>query len=119
MKLQITKYLAIELTEPNELIELIDDKDKVEFMQALSCHDVIFEHVADQIINGCTDDGFHAATSLVKSNPSTPLDRAKRRVGLMASDIAESEISNLERALERAEMQKEEFMNKYYELLRA
>lgn len=117
MKLQVTKYLAIELTEPNELIELIDEDDKVEFMQSLSCHDVAIKHVADQIIHGCTSGGHSGSEGVISESPSTPLQKAKREIALSSSDIASREIRNLERALGSQKERFNELENKYYELL--
>lgn len=117
MKLQVTQYLAIELTDPNELIELIDEDDKVEFMQSLSCHDVVIRHVADQIIHGCTSGGYSGSEGTTSESPSTPLQKAKREVALSSSDIASREIRSLERALSSQKERFNELESKYYELL--
>lgn len=116
MKLQVTKYLAIELTEPNELLELVHPDDMVDFTQSLSCRDEVVKHVADQIIHGFTEFGYHAGISQVESEPSTALQKAVREVSLKSSDIAKQEIESLQRALANAEKQKDEYMNKYYDL---
>lgn len=116
MKLQVTKYMTIELTEPNELIELISEDDKVDFMQSLSCHDVIIKHVADQIIHGCTDDGYSGSETMVSESPSTPLQAARREIAVNASDVANKEIKALERALKHSKEQCDEWNRKYFEL---
>jgi hypothetical protein len=115
MKLQVTKYLAIELTEPNELFELISDEDKIDFCQYLSCDRVIFKHVADQIVHGCTEGGYHAAISF-GYKPSEPLDVAIREVSKLSGDIAKREIESLEARLEWEHLEKEKYMNMYYDL---
>lgn len=116
MKLQVTKYLAIELTEPNELLELMDEDDKVEFMQSLSCHDSVFKHVADQIIHGCTEDGFHGSIAMVSDNPSTPLQKAQREVAMSLNDIARREINELAIAVKYHKEQADKWCKKYHEL---
>lgn len=116
MKLQVTKYMSIELTEPNELVELMSEDDKVEFMQSLSCHDSVINYVAQQIINGCTDDGFHGGVTSVSANPSTPLQNAQREVAKNSGDIARKEIESLEKALNNAVKSSDEWQDKYYEL---
>lgn len=108
--------MAIELTEPNELIELISDDDKVDFMQSLSCHDVIIKHVADQIIHGCTDGGYSGGETMVSESPSTPLQAARREIAVSASDIANKEIKALERALKHSKEQCDEWNRQYFEL---
>ena len=115
MKLQVTKYLAIELTEPNELIELISDEDKIDFWQSLSCDDIIFKHVADQIIHGCTEDRYHATMSF-GVEPTQPLDVAIREVSKLSGDVAKREIEKLEARLEREVSEKDKYMDMYYEL---
>jgi len=116
MKLQVTKHLTIELTEPCELVELMSDKDRVEFMQSLSCHDSVIKHVADQIIHGCTEDGFHGGIAMVSDNPTTALQKAQREVAMSFSDITSREIKELELAVKRNENQANEWREKYHEL---
>ena len=116
MKLQVTPYMAIELTEPNELINLINEDDRVHFMQSLSCHDEVFKHVADQIINSMTVDGYSASQTIVKPNPTTALQSAVRQVAHMSSDVASKEIERLERELQRVSKLCDEFQDKYYDL---
>ena len=116
MKLQVTKYLAIELTEPNELLELMSEDDKVEFMQSLSCHDSVIKHVADQIIHGCTEDGFHGSIAMVDDNPSTELQKAQREIAMSLSDIARMEIYELVCAVKHHKKQADEWCKKYHDL---
>ena len=116
MKLQVTPYLAIELAEPNELIELIDDDDKVDFFQSLSCDNIIFKHVADQIISGCTDDGYHGSIGQTSDNPNCPLQIAQRDIAKSANDIASREIDNLELMLNATKKDLGEMTDKYYDL---
>ncbi len=116
MKLQVTNYLAIELTEPNELLELICENDMIEFTQSLSCYDSVIKHVAEQIINGCTDDGYHGSKSSVDSEPHTALQIAVRDVSINSGEIARREIESLQRALAAAEKVRDEYSNKYWDL---
>ena len=115
MQIKVTDYLTIELTEPNELIELISDDDMVHFMQSLSCNEVVFQHVSDQIIHGCTDDGYHS--SICGSTiPSTALDLAVRAVSKSADDLSKKTIEELERKLIDQEAQTKEIRDRYYDL---
>ena len=118
MKLQVTQHLAIELTEPNELIELMEEGDKVDFMQSLSCHDSVIKHVADQITTGMTDGGYSGSETITQSKPSTPLQSARREVAKLSGDVAKKEIERLERELERMTEQRDEFQDKYFNLYR-
>ena len=116
MKLQVTNYLAIELTEPNELLELMNEEDKLDFMQSLSSSESVIKHVSDQIINGCTEGGYSGSYSAVSSEPSTALQSAIREISINSSDIASGEIKSLQDALARMEHLKDEYMNKYFDL---
>lgn len=119
MKLQVTTYMAIELTNPNELIELMEEQDKVEFMQSLACHDSVIKHVADQIVYGMTDGGYSGSETITEPEPSTPLQSARREVTNLSCDVARKEIERLERELKRKIEQCDEFQDKYYELYHA
>lgn len=116
MKLQVTKYMAIEFTEPNELLELMSEDEKIEFFQSLSCHESVFKHVSDQIIHGSTYDGYHASTSGVNESPVTAFDCAVREVAKKSSGVARREIEKLERALSHQKRQKEDWIKKYFDL---
>ena len=117
MKLQVTNYLAIELTEPNELLELMSEEDRLHFMQSLSSSESVIKHVVEQIIYGCTEDGYHGSKSSVDSEPHTALQIAVRDISINSSDIARKEIESLQKALAASEKAKDEYMNKYYDLI--
>lgn len=116
MKLKVTDYLTIELTEPNELIELISDEDKLHFMQSLSCDEVIIKHVTDQLVHGCTEDGYHGSIGSNVSEPSTALDKAKREIAKSYSGFVRKEVARLEIELKRQKETSDEWINKYYDL---
>lgn len=116
MKLQVTKHFTVELSEPNELIELMSEDDKINFMQSLSCHDSVITHVADQIIHGQTRDGYSGSETITKALPCTALQSARREIAINSSDISSSEIKSLQRQLAEVEKLKDEFMSKYYDL---
>ena len=116
MKITISKYFSMEFSEPNELLELIEEEDKIHFLQSLSCHESVFVHVADQIINGWTEDGYFSSIGEVQSTPNTSLQRAIRKIAKNSSAIADEQIAELERKLKELEKSNEEWRNKYYDL---
>lgn len=117
MELKVTDYLTLKLSEPRELIELINDEDKIDFMQSLACEGIIIKHVADQIIDGCTEDGYYGSKSCgTEHNPSTPLDIAIRKVAKLSSEVARKEIEALESRLKHEYDRAEEWQNKYYDI---
>ena len=116
MKITISKYFSMEFSEPNELLELIEEEDKIHFLQSLSCHESVFVHVADQIINGWTEDGYFSSIGEVQSTPNTSLQRAIRKIAKNSSAIADEQIAELERKLKELEKSNEEWRNKYYDI---
>jgi hypothetical protein len=116
MKITISKYFSMEFSEPNELLELIEDEDKIHFLQSLSCNESVLKHVADQIMYGCTEGGYHASIGEVKSEPNTILQNAVRIIAKNSSDIADSQITKLELKLKELEESNNEWRCKYYDL---
>ena len=116
MKITISKYFSMKFSEPNELLELIEDEDKIHFLQSLSCNESVFKHVADQIISGCTEGGYRASTGELQSTPNTILQNAVRIIAKNASAIADEQITELERKLKEVEDSSEEWRNKYYDI---
>ena len=116
MKITISKYFSMEFSEPNELLELIEDEDKIHFLQSLSCNESVFIHVADQIISGCTENGYHGSISEVQSAPNTALQNAVRIIAKNASVIADEQITELERKLKEMEKSNAEWQDKYYDI---
>jgi hypothetical protein len=114
MNIQISNNFSMYFSEPNELIELIDEEDKIQFLQSLSCHESVFVHVTDQIIHGCTEDGYFSSTGEVQSTPNTDLQNAVRRIAKNASEIADKQIVELERKLKELEKSNAEWQDKYY-----
>ncbi len=116
MKITISDNFSMQFSEPNELLELIDEEDRVHFLQSLSCQESVFVHVADQIINGCTEDGYFSSTGEVQSTPNTDLQLAVRRIAKNASEIADGQIVELERKLKAMEKSNAEWQDKYYDI---
>ena len=116
MKITISDNFSMQFSEPNELLELIDEEDRIHFLQSLSCHESVFVHVADQIINGCTEDGYSNYIGEVQSTPNTSLQLAIRRIAKNASEIANEQIVELERKLKAMEKSNAEWQDKYYDI---
>lgn len=95
MKLQINNSVSIEITEPNELIELMSDDEKLELIESLSCHEAVIKHVADQLIHGCTENGNSGSYSYTET-PSTARQIAMRELIENINTLACNEIKRLE-----------------------
>ena len=103
-----------------DVLEFIPKEDIAAHVEALSCHEQILAHVAEQIADGCTENGYFGSrfcTPEPDENSGTALDKAIRRVAKASGEVARKEIERLERALERAEKSRDEYMEKYHTLV--
>ncbi len=86
--------------------ELFDNASGEELnllVQSLACQDSIVKHVADQLLEGWTEDGYHGGVA-GDANPATssPIDQARRRIALGAGEVAKATIEAQQRALAHA-----------------
>lgn len=97
------------------LLEIMSDADKLALVEVLACDDAVIKRVAEQILDGYTENGSHGPRSL-SHEPSTPLSIAIRRTAKLAGEVAKREIEDLERrAAEQARIA-EEYSQKYWDL---
>lgn len=90
------------------LLESLSDDYKKEFIESLSCEEVIIKHVADQILTGWTENSYCGRTGF-NVEPRTALELARAEVIKLAPEVAQQEIERLKRFAK----QQEEFANKY------
>lgn len=98
-----------------DLLCSLSGEQEQQLIEQLSCSESVIKHVADQIIHGCTSEGYSGFIGSA-NNCSTSLDIAVRAISKASGDIAAKEISSLERSLKSSEETKNEFMQKYYDL---
>ena len=95
MKLEINSYMSIEVTEPNELLELMSDDEQIELIESLSCRESVIKHVSDQLIHGCTENG-HSGWMSYGESPQTATQLAIRGLIENINNMAYQEIQRLE-----------------------
>lgn len=103
-----------------DIYDLLDElslKEKKELILHLSCEDEVIQNVADQLIHGCTETGWHGGVANSEP-PSTPLDNAVREISVNASDIAKKEIENLKRKIKSLEERKDKGWDEYHKLIK-
>lgn len=89
--------------DPCHLFEKMELTQKLELVELLSCDEQIINHVADQIIDRFTENGYGGGVFCSAGvNPVSGLDNAWRRVAKASGDIARREIERLEDALQSA-----------------
>lgn len=99
-----TQYKDGELTiSLDDIFRKLQGPERDEFLLMMACEDAVIRAVSEQILQGCTDEGWHGATGSTATTPNTPLDRAVRAVAKGASALAAEEISLLEQKLREVE----------------
>ena len=100
MKFKLSDTVTIEAKHPEDFLCLLDESELDDFYQCLACQDEIIKHVADQIVDGWTENGSCGSKVCgVNATPSTSLDEQVRRISKQSSEVAKDEISKLEREL--------------------
>lgn len=91
-------------------------KDAVlELIESLSCSEIVIKHVADQLLEGWTENGYHGS-KCSGLTPSTEINIARDKIAKGAGDIAAKRIAELERLVESAEELAKEGWDAYHEL---
>lgn len=99
----------------SKVLKGLSEDDIQHLIEDLSCEDRVIKNVADQIIHGCTDKGWHGGKTF-KAEPSTALDKAIREVAKNASDVSEQEIESLKRKVKMKEERIDELWDRIHEL---
>ena len=77
--------------------------DKViELIESLSCSEVVIKHVADQLLEGWTENGYHGSISSGLTL-STQICVARDKIAKGAGDVASNRILELEQLVKAAE----------------
>lgn len=78
-----------------ELLEQLKGEEQLNLIESLSCQEAVIKHVAEQIIDGYTERGWHGAMGCSET-PHTELDKARRFVADNSGELAKNEIRRLE-----------------------
>ncbi len=112
IELKVNNNVIINISEPNELLELMTGDDKVQLIESLSCHDEVIEHVVSQIssLYGCTENGNSGWSSSVRG--TCVLDKARMEIAKSSSELARDIIKKLELDLTRKDNEINELYKK-------
>lgn len=99
-----------------DVIERLSKEDKLRLVETLSCNDELIKHVADQLIDGFTENVYCGSGGVAKAEPFTQLDIQRRRIALNAGEVAKKEIEDMQRALKQAEDGENKYRDMYYAL---
>jgi len=108
--------VTVTFNDPNDILELMDDKDKIDLIESLSCYNEVIKHVADQLVFGCTKNGSHGwISSGWNKNHGSALEKARNEIAKSASGQAKERIEYLEHELSKKCKLIEELEDKVYE----
>ena len=96
MKINDKGELIIDLWDG---IEHLPKEEKLKLIETLSCADDVIKHVADQLIDGFTENVYFGSDLRGQAEPSTELGKQRRRIALSAGEIAAKEIKGMERSV--------------------
>lgn len=86
---------AILLDLHQEVLEpIMRGENRAALLESIACNDDVIRHVADQILDGWTENG-NCGVTHVQADPQCALSQARRRIALGANDVAAREIREL------------------------
>lgn len=103
-----------------DLIGSMTGEDRAKVIDALACSDEVINEVANQIIDGWTTEGSHAASGC-GGNPDATygLDGARMRIAKASSEIAAKEIAALAEQINREKALAQKGWDAYHELIQS
>jgi len=85
------------------VLTLIDIMDQMppeallETIESLSCAEAVIKHVADQLLEGWTENGYHGSMDCSSIEPDCAINVARARIEKAADKLAVDRIAELER----------------------
>ena len=98
-----------------DIFDNIPKESIPELIESLSCSEVVINHVVDQLLYGCTENGYFGS-KCIKLTPSTALDIAKDRIAKESGRVASERIRELEKLVKSAEALTSAGWDAYHEL---
>jgi len=92
--------ITIKLDAYSIIHDMLSVEQRSELIQSLSCAEDVIKHVADQLIHGCTDEGFSGSWS---SSCNTALQLAIERVAKNSSYAVKTTIKQLRNRIDALE----------------
>jgi hypothetical protein len=99
-----------------DALEYLPTDQKLKLIETLSCNEEIIKHVADQLLEGFTQNTCCGADNSGEVNPTYQLNIQRRRIAEMAGEVAKKEIADMLRNLERAKENEKKYSDKYWKL---
>jgi hypothetical protein len=87
-----------------DVLEALTGPERIELVTKLACEGDVVKHVAEQILDGMTEEGYSSGRVIgAQATPFLGLDWACREVAKRSGEVAKAEIERLESALAASE----------------
>ena len=114
--MNINKKGKIEI-DARDIFDNLPKESVLELIENLSCSEVVIKHVADQLLEGWTDQGYCGSTC-ISLTPSTEINIARDKIAKGAGDIAKNRILELELLVKNAESLTKAGWDAYHKVMR-
>jgi hypothetical protein len=92
------------------------DSFKLELVERLSCEDAVIKHVIDQVLNGCTENGYSGSEVIDSQRVSSELQQARERIRQQGNNLLVKELNRLREQLENRSKYQDSGWNEYHKL---
>lgn len=105
---------SIVLDLHQEVLEpIMRGEHRAAVLESVACNEDVIRHVADQILDGWTENG-NCGRTYVEADPQHALSQARRRVALGAGEVAAREIRELARRVASLEEETKQLTHELY-----
>lgn len=112
MKINEDGKLVIDI---EDIFDNLPSDSITELIERLSCSEQVIKYVADQLLEGWTENGYHGSIGRCLV-PSTELEIARGKIEKGAGDIATKRIAELESLVKSAESSTQAAWDAYHKL---
>ena len=110
---------SIVLDLHQEVLEpIMRGEHRAAVLESVACNEDVIRHVADQILDGWTENG-NSGMTYDEADPKCALSQARRRIALGAGDVAAREIRELARRAASLEAENGRLAHELYNARRA
>ena len=95
------------------LLHELPENRHIELAESLSCSNMIITHVMDQVLQGCTENGFSGPWT---TSYNEPLQKYRMQIAKQSTEVAKSQIEELQRRLEMEKEQTKKYSDMYFKL---
>ena len=86
-----------------DIFDNLPKNSVLELIERLSCSEIVIKHVADQLLEGWTENGYCGSMNINSLTPSTEISIARDKIAKGADILARNRILELELAVKSAE----------------